>query len=148
MNCNSEHNNYLTSVWKAKKLYETLFYPIIKELKLTQNEIDVLLFLSNNKTFDTAKDITKYRAISKSLVSKSVDSLIKKGYLSSNIDENDKRCLHLQVEASAEDILIKLHNTQKYFGGIVYHDITKEENEILMEIMGKITHNIVEALEK
>ena len=78
-----------------------MFYQLTEELQLTQNEIDVLLFLYNNSPLDTARDIARYRAMSKSMISKSVDSLYRKGYLSYEIDEIDKRCIHLKIEPVA-----------------------------------------------
>lgn len=56
-----------------------MFYQVSEELELTQNEIDVLLFLHNNAPLNTASDIARYRAMSKSMISKSVDSLYKRG---------------------------------------------------------------------
>ncbi|WP_339789008.1 helix-turn-helix domain-containing protein [Tissierella sp.] len=53
---------------------------------MTQNEIDVLLFLHNAAPLNTASDIARYRAMSKSMILKSVDALYRKGYLSYETD--------------------------------------------------------------
>ena len=65
-----------------------------REEGLSQNEIEVLLFLAHKKC-DTAREITQFRGISRSLVSKSVDLLMKKGYLEAKQDEKDRRVIHL-----------------------------------------------------
>ena len=78
---NNKNSIFLVFNWKLKKVYEKMFYQLTEELQLTQNEIDVLLFLYNNSPLDTARDIARYRAMSKSMISKSVDSLYRKGYL-------------------------------------------------------------------
>ena len=87
---NNKNSLFLIFSWKIKKVYEKMFYQVSEELELTQNEIDVLLFLHNNAPLNTASDIARYRAMSKSMISKSVDSLYKRGYLSYDIDELDK----------------------------------------------------------
>lgn len=41
----NRNNIFLTFSWKSKKMYEKMFYPILKEFRLSQNEADVLLFV-------------------------------------------------------------------------------------------------------
>jgi DNA-binding MarR family transcriptional regulator len=132
--------------WKSKKLYEKMFQNILEELQLTQVEVDVLLFLQNNKPFDTAKDIVEYRSISKSMVSKSVDSLLARGYLSYEIDMKDKRCIHLKIEAAAEPAVKKLLSIQKSFIEVLYGDFSRDELEIFEKGLNKIDRNISNAL--
>ena len=72
---NVNNSIFLIFNWKLKKSYEIMFQKASDELNLTQSEIDVLLFLSNNRQFDTASEIVRYRVMSKSMISKSVDSL-------------------------------------------------------------------------
>lgn len=128
--------------WKLKKMYEMAFYSIIDELKLTQAEVDILLFLNNNKPLDTAKDITEYRYISKSLVSKSVESLLKRGYLSCETDSKDKRIIHLTIEPPAIEIVDRLLAVQRNFVATLFKDITDEEYEITKKVLSKINYNI------
>ena len=45
------------------------FQPLLEEMDLTMREVHVLLFLANNPDYDTARDITVLRGISKSQVS-------------------------------------------------------------------------------
>ena len=47
---------------------------------LSQNEIEVLLLLYVGR-WDTARDISRARGLPRSLVSKSVDQLLKRGYI-------------------------------------------------------------------
>ena len=48
------------------------FQPLLEEMDLTMREVNVLLFLANNPDYDTARDITVLRGISKSQVSQAV----------------------------------------------------------------------------
>ena len=73
------------------------FAPIARRYGLSMREINVLLFLSNNPGYDTARDITEYRGISKSLVSQAVEFLAELSYLTRRADPDDRRLLHLAL---------------------------------------------------
>lgn len=127
---------------KLRKSYERAFKTIGTEFELTSNEIDVLLFLNNNYPLDTAKDIVKYRAMSKAMISKSVDSLYKRGFLDYKVDNMDKRCVHLKVTSSARFIVGKLLKVQKRFLFRLTKNISKEEHEMLERVLKKMYKNI------
>ena len=145
---NNKNSLFLIFSWKIKKVYEKMFYQVSEELELTQNEIDVLLFLHNNAPLNTASDIARYRAMSKSMISKSVDSLYKRGYLSYDIDELDKRCIHLKIEPVAMPIVKKLHEVQKQFFDILTSNISEEEYKVMETVLNKMYENIIDELEE
>ena len=125
-----------------------MFYQLTEELQLTQNEIDVLLFLNNNSPLDTARDIARYRAMSKSMISKSVDSLQRKGFLSYETDETDKGCIHLKIKPVAIPIVEKLHEAQKEFFYILTYNITKEEYKAMETVLNKMYANIIDQFDE
>ena len=143
---NNKNSLFLIFSWKIKKVYEKMFYQVSEELELTQ--IDVLLFLHNNAPLNTASDIARYRAMSKSMISKSVDSLYKRGYLSYDIDELDKRCIHLKIEPVAMPIVKKLHEVQKQFFDILTSNISEEEYKVMETVLNKMYENIIDELEE
>ena len=145
---NNKNSLFLIFNWKLKKMYEKMFYQLTEELQLTQNEIDVLLFLNNNSPLDTARDIARYRAMSKSMISKSVDSLYRKGFLSYETDETDKRCIHLKIKPVAIPIVEKLHEAQKEFFYILTYNITKEEYKAMETVLNKMYANIIDQLDE
>ena len=145
---NNKNSLFLIFNWKLKKVYEKMFYQLTEELQLTQNEIDVLLFLNNNSPLDTATDIARYRAMSKSMISKSVDSLYRKGFLSYETDETDKRCIHLKIKPAAIPIVEKLHEAQKEFFYILTYNITKEEYKAMETVLNKMHQNIIDQFEE
>ena len=145
---NNKNSLFLIFNWKLKKMYEKMFYQLTEELQLTQNEIDVLLFLNNNSPLDTARDIARYRAMSKSMISKSVDSLYRKGFLSYETDETDKRCIHLKIEPVAIPIVEKLYKVQKRFFDTLTYNITEEEYKAMETVLNKMYENIVDQLEE
>ena len=73
------------------------FAPIARRYGLSMREINVVLFLANNPGYDTARDITEYRGISKSQVSQAVEVLAERSYLTRRADPDDRRLLHLSL---------------------------------------------------
>lgn len=134
---------FLMFNWKLRKAYERDFKAIGEKLKLTGNEIDVLLFLRNNHHLDTAKDIVKYRSMSKAMISKSVDSLHKRGFLEYETDKMDKRCIHLKITPSASSIVEGLAGVQKRFFDKLTKNITKKEQEAIERVLRKMYENII-----
>ena len=91
----------LKMIHSMKKLYDHLCLHVMKKYQMTRSELDILLFLYNNPTFDSAKDIVEQRGLSKSHASMGIEKLIQDGYLKAIVDEHDKRKSHLLLQASA-----------------------------------------------
>ncbi len=144
MNYNKS-SHFLKFSWEFRKAYNNLFNQIREEADLTQNEIDVLLFLNNNAHLDTATDIVNYRAMSKSMISKSVNSLHEKKYLTYETDKSDKRSIHLKLEEAVAPVIEKLEKIQRQFFSTLVKGIAKEEIETVKRVFNKIYENIVES---
>lgn len=114
-----------------------------REEGLSQNEIEVLLFLCHNH-LDTARDITQCRGISRSLVSKSVDTLLKRGYIEVRQDEADRRVSHLTLLPKARNIVEKLEQVRREYMETLCRGITREEGEAFMSIVRKMSDNVAE----
>jgi DNA-binding MarR family transcriptional regulator len=142
MNYNKS-SHFLKFSWEFRKAYNNAFEEVRKEQNLTQNEIDVLLFLKNNAPLDTATDIVNYRAMSKSMISKSVNSLYEKRYLAYQSDKNDKRCIHLRLEEAVTPVIEKLNSIQSHFFSALVKGITQGEGETIKVVFNKIYENIV-----
>lgn len=57
------------------KFYTHQFSPFLARTGLSMREVHVLLFLANNPSYDTARDVTEFRGLSKSQVSQAVELL-------------------------------------------------------------------------
>ena len=88
-----------------KRLYEEQFEEICQKYQITQNEADILAFLANNPDYDTARDIVEIRMITKSYISKSVENLIKKGFLVRTLDKHDRRLIQLHLTDKSNPII-------------------------------------------
>ena len=139
---------FISSIWKTSKLYEEYFQSTIEDYGLSKSEKDILLFLRNNPQFRTATDIVKYRSISKSLVSKSVESLIGKGYLTEEQSSQDKRYTYLALTPEATPLVDQLSKVQSDFFHKFSNKISQEEFAQCKSIHQKIIDGIEEGLEK
>lgn len=113
----------------------------VAEYSLAPNEIDVLMYLSNNPSFNTAKDICKYRGISKSLVCHSVDTLCSRGYITIKEDDKDRRIDRLTLSESSMPIVEKLNKARKDFYASLYQGLSKEEIKIFQSVLETMIKN-------
>ena len=86
-----------------QKTYERLLGCTAESCGVSRIELDILLFLRNNPGCDTAHDIVRIRRIAKSHVSKAVELLCRRGYLSAETDKTDRRIVRLRLLPAAEE---------------------------------------------
>ncbi|MDO4314629.1 MAG: MarR family transcriptional regulator [Oscillospiraceae bacterium] len=79
------------------KFYARQFAPLLERTGLSMREIHVLLFLANNPAYDTARDVTEFRGLSKSQVSQAVELLAAEGLLRRTPDGADRRIVRLSI---------------------------------------------------
>ena len=82
------------------KFYDRQFAAFTQRTGLSMREVHVLLFLANNPGYDTARDITELRGLSKSQVSQAVELLAAEGLLRRTADAVDRRLVHLSITES------------------------------------------------
>lgn len=87
--------DYFTHARTLELLYHKLQSPVLTRYRMTQIELDVLLFLANHPGLDTAKDIVEIRRLTKSHVSAAVEGLSRKGYLLRVRRPDNRKLIHL-----------------------------------------------------
>ena len=133
---------HLMLSWKIASLYDKLLDETALAYDLTRNEKDVLLFLHNNPTYDTASDIVKYRCISKSFVAKSVKALQKKRYIQQEPDTLDRRIIHLSLTGEAEDAVKQLRESQLNFFKILDSQVEEDERAVVRKMAVRLIEQI------
>ena len=141
MKINFDITKILYSIKNINDLYYNLSVKVAAECGITKPEADVLAFLNNNPTCDTAKDIVKLKGFSKAYVSKAVEPLLEKGLLKINIDKNDRRCQHLKLTEKSKPLVIKLQKMQIEFINKITDGIPKEDIEKYLEVMVGFVNN-------
>ena len=133
---------------KSEKLRSIVLWELGEKYKLTQNEVEVLIFLYNNPELNTSKDIVKYRWTSKSLVCKSVRSLLDNEYLDPAADYDDGRVMRLIMPEKTREIAKDLAEKEKEFYDLVFAGITDTEMAAIRGFAERIDVNLDEFLKK
>ena len=126
----------------SRDFYTDLIEPVCRKYGLTQMEVNILLFLANNPECDTAAQIVKKRAFTKSHVSMSVRSLEERGYLIGEYQGTDRRTIHLQLTSAAAPAVSDGKNAQKRAAEIICRGFSPEEHRMLFQFMNRINLNI------
>ena len=120
-----------------RKLYCSLFTPLLERRGLTQLEMDILLFLATNP---------EKRHLAKSHVSVGVDALAGRGLLERHLREGNRKTIHLRLTEAAGPIVKEGRAIQREHGEILLSGFTGEERAELFRLLEKIGENVDAAL--
>ena len=98
-------------------------------------DIRVLLFLINNPDYDTAKDITALRGLSKSQVSQAVDLLVAEGMLRRTPDQADRRVIHLSITDQGEPLARECQTIQDRCSQKLLVGLTPEQQDMVIRMV-------------
>ncbi len=121
-----------------KKRYDQALDPVAQACGLTRMELDLLLFLHNNPTRNTAAEAVRLRRWSKSHVSAAVHALEEKGLLSAG----NRKVLRLTPLPAAQDIIRQGARAQSDFTAALNRGVTQEELRLMAQIAKKIARNL------
>lgn len=132
---------------KMVHAYSVMCKPLCQEIKLPQTAFDILMFLSNNPQYKTARDIVEVRKIKANLVSINVDKLVKEGYLERREVAGDRRKTELVCTSQADSIIEKGRIVQKDFKDTLFNSMDDSMKEILFKGMEIMEDNLDRILE-
>ena len=132
---------------KMAHAYSVMCKPLCQKIKLPQTAFDILMFLSNNPQYKTARDIVEVRKIKANLVSINVDKLVKEGYLERREVAGDRRKTELVCTSQADSIIEKGRLVQKDFKDILFNNMEDSMKEILFKGMEIMENNLDRILE-
>ena len=123
------------------KYHDCRYTSLAAEHGLSMREVDVLLFLANNPGYDTARDITEYRGLSKSQVSQAVDLLAAEGFLLRTPDAADRRIIHLSITEEGLPMAMQAQVIQASCGQQLLAGLTPEQGDLLHSILETVLDN-------
>lgn len=132
---------------KMAHAYSVMCKSLCQEIKLPQTAFDILMFLSNNPQYKTARDIVEVRKIKANLVSINVDKLVKEGYLERKEVAGDRRKTELVSTSKADFIIEKGRLVQKTFKDLLFNNMDDSVKEILFKGMEIMEDNLDRILE-
>lgn len=131
-----------------RRLYDKEMQPVCEHYQITRMELDILLFLANNPSFDTARDIIERKKLTKSHVSASIKKLTERGLLETSYYPENRKNIHLKVQEEAREIVAKGREAQRAFGAVLTKNLSVEEIQELRDSFEKISDNIRTALKE
>lgn len=132
---------------KMAHAYSVMCKPLCQKMKLPQTAFDILMFLSNNPQYKTARDIVEVRKIKANLVSINVDKLVKEGYLERREVAGDRRKTELVCTSQADSIIEKGRLVHKDFKDTLFNNMDDSMKEILFKGMEIMEDNLDRILE-
>jgi DNA-binding MarR family transcriptional regulator len=112
---------------------------------LTKTEVEILSCVARKDFPNTAKGITKYLNVSKTLVSQNIESLVSSGYLERRVNPKDKRWQILSLGEKSYPLHDKLLSLGDDFYKTINKNITYEEMQVFSQVLKKMTSNLEEA---
>ena len=123
------------------KFYDRQFGDFSARTGLSMREIHVLLFLANNPGYDTARDISELRGLSKSQVSQAVELLAVEGFLLRTPDEADRRVVHLSITPAGLPLARECQTIQTACGQRLLAGLSEEQEQQLALLLGTVLDN-------
>lgn len=108
------------------------------------NEVSILIVLKNNRTITTSTELKVVLGVSKALISRSVDSLEKKGLIQVYKDSKDSRVSHLRLTSKSQPVLKKVDEEIGKLNEQLCQDISEEEMRIFMQTLNKMKERFKE----
>ena len=123
------------------KFYDRQFGDFSARTGLSMREIHVLLFLANNPGYDTARDISELRGLSKSQVSQAVELLAAEGFLLRTPDEADRRVVHLSITPAGLPLARECQTIQAACGQRLLAGLSEDQVRQLALLLGTVLDN-------
>ena len=98
--------------------------------------------IGNTYEIVLADAIARYKRISKGLVARSVDSLLRRGLICAQRDEGDRRIVHLSLNAGCQDVLARLRASEERLVACAAEGIEPERLSIALDVLHRIDANM------
>ena len=119
--------NMLKMFAKIRKYYAKKLHERFKEVELSPNEINILIVLSNNPNITTSSELIAVLDVSKGLVSRSIDHLVKMNILCLKQDKKDRRVIRLCLTREGQELMVTLNQAIKEINEEMFSHIPSEE---------------------
>lgn len=133
---------------KLIEAYHVMLAPLCKQVALPPLALDILLFIANNPSKATAKDVCNVRGLKSGIVSVHIERLEDEGYIKRTTSENDRRRLILETTPKAEEIVKLGREVQKSFAKQLLTNVSEEQLKTMDTIVKTIGENIDEIRKK
>ena len=111
------------------------------ELRKVLAESGVIMCLSTTKV-DTAGRIARRMGVSRSLMSKAVDHLVRGGWIETKPDQSDRRMVHLVLLPKAEPAVKRCRELKHEYYEKMCAGVSPEDMQVFHRVMEQIRRNL------
>lgn len=126
---------------RMRRSLRTVLREAVQEEGLTPNEIEVLMFLEHGK-YNTARDFSRLRGMPRSLVSKAVDQLVRRGFVEACQDKQDRRVIRLGLLPASREAVGRLSRAREGFLNRLCRGVTPQEFQAFASMVEKMVANL------
>ena len=123
-----------------RKVYAKAFSESFVQESFSPNEVNILIFLARNPSLNTGRDLSICLDVSKGLICRSVDALIKKEMITARDDPDDRRIQRLVLTKKADPVIQEIFK-------VIFQGIPEEEIVQMEKTLRKIIQKFHERLE-
>lgn len=142
-----EYIGFLKDFRDVNNLNEQINKDIAKKNGLLLIEVNILAFLHNNPSCDTASDIVQYRGLKKGNVSSALASLESVGLVDIVSDPFDKRIKRIRILPKASEIINDIEQGRQTLMGILTSGMKAEAVPLLVSSLSLLGKNAREFME-
>lgn len=135
-------NLFLENLSAFKKRYDQALDPVAQACGLTRMELDLLLFLHNNPSRNTAAEAVRLRRWTKSHVSAAARALQDRGLLAAGHPPGNRKVIRLTPLPAADGILRQGLEAQARFFAVLSRGVTPEERHTMEQLLKKFARNL------
>ena len=122
--------------------YRAVMQPLYARSHLPPLAVDILLYLANNPTYNTAKDICRCKGLKPGIVSFHVDRLVTEGYLERHPVPGDRRKFGLVCTEKATPLIEQGRALQHSFADALSQGLGPEDLVHFRRCVAVFDHNI------
>lgn len=128
-----------------KRFQEHTMAPLERDSGLCRIELDILYFLMENPSFNTATDIIETNHFSKSHVSGALKHLEQSGYIRKFTDSKNRKITYLSLSDKAFDLAARVRECKAAAWKALLKDIPPENVSNMIQTLDSICENAVRA---
>jgi len=115
----------------------------LQKYDIGRGQFQFLMYLLKNGDGISQEELNEHLNFDKATTARAIKKLIKNGYLTKKIDENDHRVNRIFLTNKAYDIYNEMVKMNKYWEQIITDNLSHEEKEMVQKILDKMLDNIL-----
>ena len=135
------HDGLAEHLTQIARIINTELRKVLADEDLSAAESGAIMCLSTTKV-DTAGRIAQLMGVSRSLMSKAVDHLVRGGWIETKPDQNDRRMVHLILLPKAEPAVKRCRELKHEYYEKLCADVSPEDMQVFLRVVEQMRQNL------